>query len=211
MKSYENHKGKLCIVNTEIGIIVAEVVSFEREKLALKIIEKKNNLKLHEDLYTSVQIEQNEEEFIYFYEARVISTHKFVDQELLILYIQKQKKVVNNRRSNRIVISRHFNKKVSLSIRKFPPIDEKWFTSDIIDISTGGVKVKREEYLSKGQIIEVLLEKPFLQEYEIVVSRIVSVCENNFVYYYSIEFLNLSEVQGSHLNTKLQELKNKIS
>lgn len=202
--------GKVTIITLKTGIVVGEIVKLNKEYFAMKVISDRSNGRIDLDDFYQIQIENEQSTDVYVLLAKIESVHNMDATMMMLIRPIEEKRHSNKRQSARIKLSAIYDYSISMSFKKFPPIGQKWIRGRASDISTGGVQLVASDYISSGQLIEVQLNKPFVNESEIIVSRIVHVRKEGADYVYSIQFLNLSEKHSERLYEFVQLMKSTI-
>ncbi|WP_096198926.1 PilZ domain-containing protein [Bacillus sp. FJAT-45350] len=202
--------GEICILTYDNKVIVGEVTKIQSKQFAIKIISPKDLPKLEIEKQVELQIDLLNENEVYFYEAKTQSIHTFNDEKYLFLSPTKEIIEENRRKSKRVKLGAYLKNSVAMDIRVFPPIGQQWQKTKVIDISEGGVQIALKSYFSKGQLLEVVVDSPFLKTRELILSRVVHTQTEKDLYHYSIQFLNISDKQRDSLNNYVEQANDRI-
>lgn len=146
---------------------------------------------LKDDIVIKIQTIDNE---IYLIETVCESTKKFENGITLNLKPIKQSHYKNKRQFKRLDIKSNFDEPFIIRIQQFPPAEiNYWKKGTLIDISAGGIRVKEDNFLCMGQLIELELGIPFFDKNKYIVSRVVNKTKEDGVFIFSIQFLNISD------------------
>lgn len=191
--------GKVGTLSSNNKLIVTEIKKITKDYAALKIFSSNQLKEFQTDQVCCLIVEKEDDKTIHLFSVKIKSIHKFNDEMFVFAQPLTARKEINRRNGHRLSTSLYFGKTIFSQYRLFPPIDKQWKRGEVIDVSEGGIQLSGTEYFSKGQLIEVFLKSPILQEDEIILTKIVNIYANGKGYLYSLQFLNLSSKQWKYL------------
>lgn len=201
---------KFAMLSIEGRSIATQITKITNDYTALKIFSPEQFKLLKKDDVCRLMVGKEEDNSIHLFSVRIDSLHKFDEEMFVFVKPLTTSKEVNRRRTYRLSTGLYFGKAIVSNYRSFPPIDKKWQRGEVLDVSEGGAKITGKEYFSKGQLIEIFLKSPILQEDEVILTRVVNIYKEDRRYIYSLQFLNLSLKQLEHLKKLIEKGQNQF-
>ncbi len=198
---------EICTIKTENNNIIGRITDISSKMFSVSTISSSNEkFELNRQIEIIIQTINNE---VYLIKASCESIEELEDSIILILKPITQSHNKDKRQFNRLEIKPNFDDPIIVRLQQFPPADTTyWKKGDLIDISPGGIRVKENDFLSMGQLIELELGVPFFNKNEYIVSRVVNKIKENGIFILSIQFLNISDENISHLEQYINNIIN---
>lgn len=201
--------GEVCTINTNDKYLVGRISKIYPDKFAINLLSISKNQEISGQ-QVEIRIETLDNR-IYFYVALIESQHILPLKKIIFLKPVSELREDNKRQYKRLKVET-FLDHINIFIRPFPPINTNWLKGRLIDISQGGIQIKSNTYLSRGEIIEAKVGSPFFQKNELIICRIVNIKDELNEYHISIQFLNLDEAQmekiDRYISSALEYIKN---
>lgn len=198
---------EICTITTSNHILVGQIIKIYPDKFAVRLLPVTGDKKIISgEVQIRVETLDNE---IFFYVALVDSQHLLNTRRIIFFKPVSELYETNRRNDQRLKIETCL-KPTDLHFRQFPPIDTQWIKGRLIDISRGGLQIKCDTYLSKGNLIEIKLAAPILEKTEVIISRIVNTKKEGDAYVSSIQFINLPESHQQKIEHFIQATHEKI-
>ncbi len=201
---------EICSIKTPENYLIGRITEINSETFSVSTISPSYEiLELNKQIEIKIETIDNE---VYFINTSCESIKELNESMTLNLKPISQSHDKNKRQFNRLKIKLHYDEPIIIQLQQFPPVETTyWKKGKLIDISQGGIRVKENNFLSTGQLIEIKLNSPFFSKNEYIVSRVVNKTKENDIFIFSIQFLNISDENKHHLEQYIDNIINQYA
>lgn len=201
---------EICTIKTPENYLIGRITDITSDTFSVRTISPSQEI-LDLNKLIEIKIETIENE-VYFISTSCESIKETNEDITLILKPISQTHDKNKRKFNRLEIKLHNDEPIIIQLQQFPPDETTfWKKGDLVDISAGGIRVKENNFLSTGQLLELKLGLPFFNKNEYIVSRVVNKTKENDIFIFSIQFINISDENKQHLEQYIDNIINQYT